>query len=258
MANTDLVLVERHGGTAVLTLNAPQRRNVLSAELVAAVGRAVDVIEANPESRCIIVTGAGPAFCAGADLSTLEAAADGDFAGVRVVYGGFLRILRSPLVTVAAVNGPAVGAGLNLALACDVRLAGEHALFDSRFAKLRIHPGGGNLWMLTRAVGVQRATLATVFGERWDAQAALEAGLVAAVYPAEELVDAAVALGRRLDGQEPAYVKRLIQTVRESVLTLGHPDALAAETAAQEWSTTRPAFRAGVAEMLARLRQRPS
>jgi enoyl-CoA hydratase len=258
MADTDLVLVERHGGTAVLTLNAPQRRNVLSAELVAAVGRAVDDIEADPESRCIVVTGAGPAFCAGAELSTLEKAADGDFAGVRVVYDGFLRILRSPLVTIAAVNGSAVGAGLNLALACDLRLAGEHALFDSRFAKLRIHPGGGNLWMLTRAVGAQRATLATVFGERWDAQAALAAGLVAAVYPAEELVPAAIALGRRLDGQEPAYVKRLIQTVRESVSTLGHADALAAEAAAQEWSTTRPAFRAGVAEMHAQVQRRSS
>jgi enoyl-CoA hydratase len=258
MADSDLVLVEWQGGTAVLTLNAPQRRNVLSAELVAAVGRAVDDIEADPESRCIVVTGAGPAFCAGAELSTLEAAADGDFAGVRVVYDGFLRILQSPLVTIAAVNGPAVGAGLNLALACDVRLAGEHALFDSRFAKLRIHPGGGNLWMLTRAVGAQRATVATVFGERWDAQAALEAGLVAAVYPDEELVPAAVGLGRRLDGQEPAYVKRLIQTVRESVSTLDHADALAAETAAQEWSTTRPAFRAGVAEMLAQVRRRSS
>ena len=178
MAHSDLVLVERHGGTAVLTLNAPRRRNVLSAELVDAVGRAADGIVADPESRCIVVTGAGPAFCAGAELSTLEAAADGDFARVRVVYDGFLRILHSPLVTIAAVNGPAVGAGLNLALACDVRLAGEDALFDSRFAKLRIHPGGGNA------------------------------------------------------------------------------DALAAETEAQVWSTTRPAFRAGVAEVAAQVRRR--
>jgi enoyl-CoA hydratase len=256
MPGTELVLVERYGGTAVLTLNVPHRRNVLSAELVTAAGRAIDEIEADPQARCIVVTGAGSAFCAGAELSTLEAAADGDFDGVRVVYDGFLRILHSPLVTIAAVNGPAVGAGLNLALACDVRLAGEGALFDSRFAQLRIHPGGGNLWMLTRAVGVQRATLATVFGERWDAQAALDAGLVAAVHPADALVPAAIALGRRLDDQEPVYVKRLIQTVRDSVSTVSHAEALAAETAAQEWSTARPAFRAGVAEILATVQRR--
>lgn len=258
MTSTDLVLVERRGGTAVLTLNVPERRNVLSAELVAAVGRAVDDVEADPEARCIVVTGAGSAFCAGAELSTLEAAADGDFAGVRGVYDGFLRILRSPLVTIAAVNGPAVGAGLNLALACDLRLAGERALFDSRFAKLRIHPGGGNLWLLTRAVGTQRATLATVFGERWGAQAALEAGLVAAVHPTAELLSAAITLGRRLDGQEPDYVKRLIATVREAVSTSRHADALAAETVAQEWSTTRPAFRDGVAEMRAQVQRQPN
>jgi enoyl-CoA hydratase len=256
MADTDPVLVERHGGTAVLTLNVPHRRNVLSADLVAAVGRAVDDIEADPDARCIVVTGAGSAFCAGAELSTLEAAADGDFDRVRVVYDGFLRILHSPLVTIAAVNGPAVGAGFNLALACDVRLAADGALFDSRFAKLRIHPGGGNLWMLIRAVGAQRATMATVFGERWDARAALDAGLVAAVHPADELVPAAIALGRRLDDQEPAYVRRLIATVRDSISTQQHADALAAETAAQEWSVTRPAFRAGVAEMLAAVQRR--
>jgi enoyl-CoA hydratase len=242
MADTDPVLVERHGGTAVLTLNVPHRRNVLSADLVAAVGRAVDDIEADPDARCIVVTGAGSAFCAGAELSTLEAAADGDFDRVRVVYDGFLRILHSPLVTIAAVNGPAVGAGFNLALACDVRLAADGALFDSRFAKLRIHPGGGNLWML--------------IGERWDARAALDAGLVAAVHPADELVPAAIALGRRLDDQEPAYVRRLIATVRDSISTQQHADALAAETAAQEWSVTRPAFRAGVAEMLAAVQRR--
>jgi enoyl-CoA hydratase len=121
MADTDLVLVERHGGTAVLTLNAPHRRNVLSAELVDAVGRAVDGIEADPESRCIVVTGAGPAFCAGAELSTLEAAADGDFAGVRVVYDGFLRILHSPLATIAAVSRSPATCGWPGSTRCSTR-----------------------------------------------------------------------------------------------------------------------------------------
>lgn len=256
MPDSDPVLIDLHGGTAVLTLNAPRRRNVLSAELVSAIGRAVDVIEATPDVRCIVVTGAGQAFCAGAELATLQAAADGAFDQVRQVYDGFLRILHSPLVTIAAVNGPAVGAGFNLALACDVRLAAESAVFDSRFAALGIHPGGGHLWMLSRAVGLQRATLATVFGERWDARAALDAGLVAGVHPDGELVQTAVALGRRLDDQEPAYSRRLIRTVRDSISTVLHADALAAETAAQAWSASRPAFRRGVADMLDRLQRR--
>ncbi|WP_432841492.1 enoyl-CoA hydratase-related protein [Dactylosporangium sp. CA-092794] len=256
MTQPDQVLVRRHGGTAVLTLNAPRRRNVLSAELVAAVGRAMDEIESDPDARAVVVTGAGPAFCAGAELSTLQAAADGEFDRVRVVYDGFLRILRSPLVTIAAVNGPAVGAGFNLALACDVRLAGDSALFDTRFAQLRIHPGGGHLWLLTRAVGAQRATLAAVFGEQWDAQAALAAGLVAAVHPSDALVAAAVDLGRRLDGQEAAYTRRLVQSTRESLSTLRHAEALARETEAQHWSTGRPAFRQGVADLLAALARR--
>ena len=99
----------------------------------------------------VVLTGAGKAFCAGAELSVLRAAADGDFDSVRPVYEGFLRVLRSPLPTIAAVNGPAVGAGFNLALACDVRLAGRHAIFDTRFTQLRLHPGGGHTWLLARA-----------------------------------------------------------------------------------------------------------
>jgi enoyl-CoA hydratase len=255
MTDVELVTVERFGGVAVLSLNAATRRNVLSAELVAAMGQAIDEIESDPDARCLVLTGRGAAFCAGAELSTLEAAADGDFERVRVVYDGFLRVLRSPLVTIAAVNGPAVGAGFNLALSCDVRLASASAWFDTRFAQLRIHPGGGHAWMLTRAVGVQQATLAVVFGQTWDADKALAVGLVSAVHPDHELVHAAVELGRKLDGQEAVYTRRLIRTLRESVSTVSHDDAFASETEAQHWSSTRPAFRQGIADVGAALRR---
>lgn len=252
---TDLVRIERHGGVVVVRLNVPERRNVLSAELVAAVGQAFDEIEAEPQARCVIVTGEGPAFCAGADLGTLEAAADGDFDRVRVVYDGFLRIRRSPLVTIAAVNGPAVGAGFNIALACDVRLAARSARFDTRFARLRIHPGGGHAWMLVRAVGAQRATMAIVFGEVWDAATAKDVGLIAEVYPDDELLRSAIALGSRLDDYDGDYLRRLVDTVRRSVSVVDHVDALEAEAEAQEWSTTQPGFRHGVAEVLASVRR---
>lgn len=234
----------------MVTLQAAERRNVISAPLVAALAAVYDGLEADDSVRAVVLTGAGPAFCAGAELSTLEAAAGGDFDDVKVVYDGFLRVLHSPLVTIAAVNGPAVGAGFNLALACDIRLAGASARFDTRFAKLRLHPGGGHTWLLTRAVGPQQAMLACLFGEVWDADAALARGLVSAVHPDADLVEAAVALGARLDELDPALSRRFTDTLRRSTWTVEHADALAYETEAQQWSVGQPAFLDGVRGLL--------
>jgi enoyl-CoA hydratase len=251
----ELVKLARHGGVALLTLNVPEKRNVLSADLVHAIAQRFDAVEKDDSVKCVVLTGEGTAFCAGAELSTLRAAADGDFDTVRVVYDGFLRVLRSPLPTIAAVNGPAVGAGFNLALACDVRLAGESALFDTRFAKLRLHPGGGHTWLLARAVGQQKAMLANLFGEVWKAERALEAGLVAEVHPDDALVHAAVAKGQLLDEQETTYVRTLTDTLRRALTTSSHAEALAHETMAQEASAHRPAFKAGVAAIEAQVKK---
>jgi enoyl-CoA hydratase len=158
----------------VITVNDPDRRNAvtdaMSQQLRESVGRA----EADPGVHAVVVTGAGKAFCAGADLSALGAAAR---EGLERIYAGFMAVGRCTLPTIAAVNGAAVGAGMNLALAADVRIAGPHALFDPRFQKLGIHPGGGATWMLQRAVGPQVARAALLFGMRFDAQTAVEHGL---------------------------------------------------------------------------------
>lgn len=246
------VVVTRDGATAVLSLNAPQRRNVLSAGMVAAIGAAYDELEAEPEVRCVVITGTGPAFCAGAELATLEAAAAGDFAPVQQVYEGFLRVLRSPLVSIAAVNGPAVGAGFNLALACDLRLAGAGARFDTRFAALRLHPGGGHTWLLTKAVGPQQALLGCLFGEIWDAAAALRIGLVTAVHPSDRLVAEAIELGARLGAQDGEYTRQLTETLRLAA-SASFEDVLALETTAQRWSLEQPAFLDGLARVRARM-----
>jgi len=248
-----LVLTERHDAVAVVTLNVPARRNVLSAGLVAAVAAAYDEAERDPRVRCVVLTGAGPAFCAGAELDTLESAAGGDFTPVREVYQGFLRVLASPLPTIGAVNGPAVGAGFNLALACDVRLAADTARFDTRFAALHLHPGGGHTWLLTRAVGPQQAMRACLFGEVWDAEEAHRHGLVTAVHPAAELLPAAVALGNRLAGHSPEYVRRVTATLRAAAGGADHPEVLARESAEQEWSLGQPDFLAGVEQIRARI-----
>lgn len=247
------VLISRHGTVAVITLNQPETRNVLSVEAVAALTDAYDALERGGVVRSVVLTGAGSAFCAGADLSTLEHAAANDFEGVRGVYEGFLRVRRSPLPTIGAINGPAVGAGFNLALSCDLRLASITARFDTRFAALHLHPGGGHTWLLTRAVGAQQAMLGCLFGEMWNADAALDRGLVAAIYPVDDLLPAAIELGARLAGLSGQYVRRLTATLRAANGNVDHEEILAMESRAQEWSLKQPEFLDGLAGIRARI-----
>ena len=156
-----LVLYDVRDRIALITVNDPDRRNAVTAEMSEQLRDAVSRAESDPDVNAVIVTGAGKAFCAGADLSALGAAARD---GLERIYAGFMAVGRCTLPTIAAVNGAAVGAGLNLALAADVRIAGPHALFDPRFQKLGIHPGGGATWMLQRAVGPEVARAALLFG----------------------------------------------------------------------------------------------
>ena len=135
-----------------------------------------------------------PAFCAGANLGNL-AEADGE--QPRAIYEGFLRIARSPLPTLAAVNGAAVGAGMNLALGCDVRLAARRAKFDTRFLQIGLHPGGGHTWMLRRIAGPQATMAAVVFGEVMDGAEAERVGLVHRCVDDDQLLAAAQEMAAR-------------------------------------------------------------
>ncbi|MBH0779916.1 enoyl-CoA hydratase [Nocardia bovistercoris] len=166
---------ERRDRVAIITVHDPQRRNALTPALSEELAAAIGAAERDTDVHAVVVTGTPPAFCAGADLSELGAARE---RGLRTIYDGFLALARCELPTVAAVGGAAVGAGLNLALAADVRIAGPRARFDARFLRLGIHPGGGMTWMLQRAVGRQRAVAMTLFGEILDAEAGHAAGLV--------------------------------------------------------------------------------
>jgi enoyl-CoA hydratase len=132
------VRTEITDGVAVVTLNDPDKRNALNLDMVEEVTAALDAIEADEGVGAVVVTGEPPAFCAGADLSHLGAS---QREGLLRIYEGFLRFGRCPLPTIAAVNGAAVGAGMNLALVCDVRVAAERARFDTRFLQLGLHPG---------------------------------------------------------------------------------------------------------------------
>jgi enoyl-CoA hydratase len=184
-----LVLFDVADHVALITVNDPDRRNAVTDDMSRQLRAAVERAEADSDVHAVVVTGAGKAFCAGADLSALGSAAE---EGLRRLYDGFMAVGRCTLPTIAAVNGPAVGAGLNLALAADVRIAGPNALFDARFQKLGIHPGGGATWMLHRGVGPQVARAALLFGMRFDAESAVRHGLALSI--ADDPVAAALEL----------------------------------------------------------------
>ncbi|MBY0443119.1 MAG: enoyl-CoA hydratase [Mycobacteriaceae bacterium] len=193
MPHPDLVLLSIRDHVAVITVNDPDRRNAITDAMSAQLRAAVEQAEANCDVHAVVVTGAGKAFCAGADLSALGAAgSDATEPGLLRLYDGFMAVARCSLPTIAAVNGAAVGAGLNLALATDVRIAGPTAVFDARFQKLGLHPGGGATWMLQRAIGPQAARAALLFGMRFDAEAAVRHGLALRV--ADDPVGAALQL----------------------------------------------------------------
>lgn len=211
---SDPVLVHVEDRVALITVNDPDRRNAVTAEISAALRAAVDAAEANEEVHALIVTGAGKAFCAGADLTALGEATE---VGLRGIYDGFLAVANCALPTIAAVNGPAVGAGLNLALAADVRIAGPSALFDPRFQKLGIHPGGGATWMLHRAVGPQVARASLLFGLRFDAEAAVRHGLALAV------ADDPVAAARELAAGPAAAPRDVVLATKASMRATANP-----------------------------------
>ncbi len=188
------MLADVADGVGTLTLNDPEARNSLSAPMVAEIVAAMDGFEADESVGAVVVTGTPPAFCAGANLGNL-AEADGDSLGR--IYEGFLRVARSPLPTIAAVNGAAVGAGMNLALGCDVRIAGRRARFDTRFMQLGLHPGGGHTWMFRRAAGPQTTMAAVVFGEVLDGEEAARVGLVFRCVDDDELLAAAHEMASR-------------------------------------------------------------
>ena len=241
-------------GVAVITLDAPERRNAFDLAMCDEVVEVVDAAEADPSVGALVITGAGSAFCAGADLSHLSGGHGGSHEdGLLAVYEGFLRFARSPLPTIAAVNGPAVGAGMNLALACDLRLAGESSRFDTRFLQLGIHPGGGHTWMLRHAVGVQSAAAMVLFGEVLSGAEAAERGLAWRCVPDTELLEVAVAMAAKAASVPRELLERAKATLHQ-VATVGHhADAVQQELVDQAWSARQPAFADRLAKLQAKI-----
>jgi enoyl-CoA hydratase len=235
---------EAEGHVAVLTLSDPGRRNALSLELSGQLARAVAECDRDESVHAVVITGAPPAFCAGADRGALAAAGQsGSEADLRGIYAGFLAVANADLPTIAAVNGPAVGAGLNLALACDVRLVGPGAMFDARFLRLGIHPGGGMTWLAQRTVGWQTAAALALFGKSLDAAEAVRTGLAHRLIEIdgeprspeahEAVVAAAVDLARHAAAASRELVIATKAALRATATMPNHADAVAYETASQ-------------------------
>lgn len=244
------VLTDIADGVAVLALDAPDRRNALTLPMVDEITAAVDSVEADPTVGAIVVTGTAPAFCAGADLSHLG---ESQREGLLRIYEGFLRISRSRLPTIAAVNGAAVGAGVNLALVCDVIVAAESARFDTRFLQLGLHPGGGHTWMLQHRVGPQAAAAMVLFGRVLDGRQAQDAGLAWSCVADDELLAAARAMAGVAAAAPRDLVERIKQTMTD-VRSIGdHAGAVERELEPQVWSLNQPAFKERLAALQAKI-----
>ena len=245
-----LVLSEVVDGVAIVTLNDPERRNALNLDMVDEIVETFDRLEADTSVGAVVVTGTPPAFCAGADLGHLGGSQK---AGLRSVYEGFLRVGRSPLPTLAAVNGAAVGAGMNLALVCDVRIAARRAKFDTRFLQLGLHPGGGHTWMYRRITGPQAVFATVIFGEVLNGQEAERIGLVWKCVDDDQLLDAAKEMAGRAAAAPRELVIKTKSTIQDMADISEHDPAVNRELEPQIWSTQQPEFRERLAAMQAKI-----
>jgi enoyl-CoA hydratase/carnithine racemase len=253
-SGTDAVLVTRpSSGVAVLTLNRPSTRNAMNVELTSAWNQALDELSDDTEIRCLVVTGAGTSFCAGADLSWLDQGSPDttiDRLRNRMLpfYESWLRPRQLPFPVIAAINGPAVGAGLCLALSCDVRFAGPEAVFSTPFIYRGTHPGMGASFLLPDAIGQSRAREMLFTGREVGAVEGREWGLVSEVR--EDVIDHAIEVAVEIAAAGP-IAARLTKAGLEAAVD-GLEAAIRWESLAQPVTLTTQdihegidAFRAG-------------
>lgn len=221
---SDPVLYSQEASVVTLTINRPETRNAISErDVVDALVGHLERADADKSVRVVILTGAGTAFSSGGDLKKM--AGPGGAANRRPIESRayYLEgIQRIPLTfaklevpVIAAVNGPAIGAGCDLACMCDIRIAAKSAKFAESFVKLGLIPGDGGAWLLPRVVGLSKALELTLTGDVIDAQEALACNLVSAVVDDEELMPAARRLAAKIAANPPIAVRMAKRLVRE-------------------------------------------
>lgn len=207
-------------GIATITLDRPSRRNAFTLEMIDEWVTRLDEARRDDDVRVVILTGTGPAFCAGIDLSVLEAIEPTALARKKVLSDRIHRVglalddLDKP--TIAAVNGVAVGAGLDMALLCDMRLAARSARMSEGYISAALVPGDGGAWLLPRLVGPAKAMELLLTGEFVEAEEALRLGIVNRVVDDDELMPATRALAARLAAAPPVQVSMIRRLVRQS------------------------------------------
>ncbi len=223
--STPVLLEGKHDGVVTLVMNRPDRMNALNNELGVAMDEALGRIAADPEVRVVVITGAGRAFCAGGDLALLgkgrETGATKELepllrAGMQIV----LKMRTMPQPVIAAVNGAAAGAGMNVALAADIRIASEEATFGQNFAKVGLFPDFGGTYLLPQLVGPAKAAELFYTGDTIDAKTALALGIVNHVVPAAQLESEVKTLAQKI-AQGPNLA---IRAVKKELFARGEKD----------------------------------
>jgi enoyl-CoA hydratase len=242
------VRLERDGGVATITLAAPERRNALTVAMAAELVAACEEADADPSIGAVVIAAEGKTFCAGGDRATLAAAGEDPshperYKALTGIYRAFTRVGELEAPTIAAVAGHAVGAGLNLMMATDLRVVAEDAVITSGFIPIGLHPGGGHTALLTRTGAREAASALALFGERLDGRRAAELGLAWRAVPAGEVLDAALELAR-IPAADPELARRTARSLRlvAGPPALPWPAALEAERSAQMWSMRRAAL----------------
>jgi enoyl-CoA hydratase len=213
MSEPETVLVERHNRLAILHLNRPEALNALNPELLCELADKLHELDADPDIACLILTGKGKAFAAGADIKAMA-----DLSAMAMVQAHWMerwasvRQVKKPLI--AAVNGYALGGGCELAMACDLIIASETAKFGQPEISLGVIPGAGGTQRLTRTVGKAKAMELILTGRPFSAQEALEMGLINRVVPSENVLEEALALATII-AEKPVFATRL---AKEAIL----------------------------------------
>lgn len=232
-----VVLTERQGPVAVVTLNRPEARNALNADLVAAFPQAIREADADPDVRAIVLTGADPAFCAGFDRRDVDG---GKKKGENPHPGYWTALPPTRVPVIGAINGAAVTGGFEIALACDVLIASERARFADTHTKVGMVPGWGLTVILPRLIGPVRARFMSLTGEFVDAATAREWGLVVDVVAHERLVERAVEIGTAIAATHAEATAEVL-ALYDDVRALGDTDeAFAFENRrARDWAARR-------------------